>query len=290
MRKPNIVEPSIADSSAVWSNVQMLTHWRVGPHTSVNLSKFDPRDTHHGPGNREETEAATEPLHAKLLDLQERLWAEHRQSLLVVLQGMDAAGKDGTVTHVFRGVNPLGTRAFAFKVPNSTEAEHDFLWRVHAEVPSAGQIGIFNRSHYEDVLVTYVHKLISKDERARRFEHINDFERLITDAGVTVVKIFLHISKDEQRKRLQERLDTPSKRWKMNLADLKERALWDDYQQAFESVLQHTSTDVAPWQIIPADHKWYRNYVVSTILIDVLDHMNPQHPLVAAFEGVVVEP
>jgi len=268
----------------------VLNHWRAGPNSPISLAQYDPKDTDHGPGGRAEVEAATLPLHARLLDLQERLWAEHRRSLLVILQGIDAAGKDGTVSHVFQGVNPLGTRAVSFKAPTETELDHDFLWRIHEKIPSAGVIGIFNRSQYEDVLVPYVHKQITKDERGRRFTHINNFEDLLIDSGTTIVKFFLHISKDEQRKRLQERLDTPSKRWKMQLADLDERALWDDYQGAFEKMLQHTSTEKAPWQIVPADHKWYRNYVVSTILIDVLDHMNPQHPEVPEFEGVVIEP
>jgi PPK2 family polyphosphate:nucleotide phosphotransferase len=268
----------------------MLGYWRVDPQSSVALHTHDPRDTNHGPGKRKATEIATAPLHARLLDLQERLWAEHQRSLLVILQGMDASGKDGTVTHVFQGVNPLGTRAVAFKVPNSTEIAHDFLWRIHAQIPAAGEIGIFNRSQYEDVLVTYVHKLITKDERDRRFTNINNFERLLTDTGTTVVKLFLHISKDEQRVRLQERIDTPSKRWKMKLGDLAERALWDDYQKAYEEVLSKTSSDAAPWYIVPADHKWFRNYAVSTILIDVLKQMNPQHPVVSGFDDVVVEP
>lgn len=268
----------------------MLTHWRTEPLAAVSLAKIDPKDTHYAPGNRAETEAATAPLHARLLELQESLWAEHHRAVLVILQGTDAAGKDGTISHVFQGVNPLGTRVAAFKAPTSTELEHDFLWRIHAEIPSTGEIGIFNRSQYEDVLVPYVHKQISKDERNRRFAHINDFESLLTDAGTTVVKFFLHISKDEQRKRLQERLDTPSKRWKMQLHDLEERAFWSDYQHAYEEMLEHTSTDAAPWQIVPSDHKWYRNYVVSTVLIDALEQMNPKHPSVPAFDGVVIEP
>lgn len=272
------------------SNTIVLTHWQADPHSSISLAKLDPSNTNHGPGNRAETEAATLPLHARLLDLQERLWAEHRRSILVILQGTDAAGKDGTISHVFQGVNPLGTRVAAFKAPTPTELEHDFLWRIHAEIPSTGEIGIFNRSQYEDVLVPYVHKQISKDERNRRFVQINNFESLLADAGTTIVKFFLHISKEEQRERLQERIDTPSKRWKMQLHDLDERALWSDYQHAYEEMLEHTSTEVAPWQIIPADHKWYRNYVVSMILIDVLDHMNPQHPTVPEFEGVIIEP
>lgn len=268
----------------------MLDYWCVEPHSSVSLAKHDPRDTHNSPGDKKSTETATLPLHARLLDLQERLWAEHQRSLLVILQGMDASGKDGTVTHVFQGVNPLGTRAVGFKVPTSTEMSHDFLWRIHAQIPGAGEVGIFNRSQYEDVVVTYVHKTITKDERDRRFKHINDFESLLTDTGTSVIKLFLHISKDEQRARLQERVDTPSKRWKMNLNDLKERALWDDYQRAYEDVLSETSTKAAPWYIIPADRKWYRNFAVSTIIIGVLDKMNPQHPKVPEFDNVVVEP
>lgn len=268
----------------------MKTHWQVDSLSSVSLEKHDPGNTHPGPGNRAETEAATLPLLARLRDLQERLWAEHGRSVLVILQGIDAAGKDGTISHVFQGVNPLGTRVAAFKAPTTTELEHDFLWRIHAQIPSSGEIGIFNRSQYEDVLVPYVHKQIAKEERNRRFTHINNFEDLLTDSGTAIVKFFLHISKDEQRKRLQERLDTPSKRWKMQLADLGERALWNAYQRAFEEMIEHTSTDVAPWQIVPADHKWYRNFVVSSVLVDVLDHMNPQIPKVPEFEGVVIEP
>lgn len=272
------------------SNGGIREHLQVDPGSTVSLSKHDPRDTHHGPDGREETEAATTPLHARLLDLQERLYAEHQRSVLVILQGMDASGKDGTVTHVFRGVNPLATHAFAFKVPSSIEIQHDFLWRIHAHVPSKGEIGIFNRSQYEDVLVTFVHGLISKDERTRRFGHINGFEQTLAETGTTIVKLFLHISRDEQRARLQERVDTPSKRWKMNLDDLKERALWDDYQSAYEAVLNNTSTKHAPWYVIPADHKWYRNFAVSTILIDVLERMDPKHPTITNLDNVVVEP
>ena len=268
----------------------MINFLRVEPESSISLAKHDPSDTSHGPGNRVVTEAATEPLHAKLLDLQERLWAQHTESLLVILQGIDAAGKDGTVSHVFKGVNPLGTRAAAFKAPTPLELEHDFLWRIHAQIPSAGELGIFNRSHYEDVLQPYVHKVIDQERRNSRFNHINNFEKLLVDSGTTVVKMFLHVSKDEQQERLQERLDTPSKRWKMDLGDLKERALWDDYQRAFEEMLEHTSTEHAPWYIIPADHKWHRNFAVSTILIHVLEQMNPNYPKVPSFDDVVIAP
>lgn len=272
------------------SNGGVAHDWRVAPHAHVSLAEHDAANTHHGPSNRKDAEEATEPLHATLLDLQERLWAEHRRSLLVVLQGIDASGKDGTVSHVFRGVNPLGTKAFAFKVPTTTEAAHDFLWRVHAVMPAAGEIGILNRSHYEDVIVPFIHGTMDRDERERRFGHINDFEHLLVDEGTTIVKIFLHVSRDEQRARLQERLDEPSKRWKMDLSDLKERALWDDYRGAYEDMLSSTSTSHAPWHVVPADHKWYRNYVVSTILIEVLGEMDPRHPDVPDFEGVVVDP
>ncbi len=268
----------------------MSNPWQVDPGSTVSLAKHDPRDTSHAPGDRAETEEKTAPLHSRLLELQERLYAEHEHSLLVILQGTDASGKDGTVSHVFQGVNPLGTQASAFKVPTEIERDHDFLWRIHPHVPAKGQMSIFNRSHYEDVLSPTVHKLIDHDERDRRLDRINDFELLLTQSGTRVVKLFLHVSKDEQRKRLQERLDTPSKQWKMNLSDLKERAFWSEYQQAYEHLLEKSSTQYAPWHIVPSDRKWLRNYVVSTIIIEVLEKINPKNPEVPSFDGVVIAP
>ena len=198
--------------------------------------------------------------------------------MLVVLQGIDASGKDGTISHVFRGLNPLGTTARAFKAPSLDELAHDFLWRVHARCPAAGEIAIFNRSHYEDVLVVRVHRLVPAATWQRRYQRINEFESLLADASTTVVKLFLHVSKEEQAKRFEERRADRTKQWKLNEADLAERSLWDEYEAAFEDMLAQTSTIGAPWYVVPADHKWYRNWVVSTILIDVLTDLDPRYP------------
>jgi PPK2 family polyphosphate:nucleotide phosphotransferase len=224
------------------------------------------------------TEAALPALEERLFSLQDRLWAEARRSLLVVLQAMDAGGKDGTIKHVFRGVNPQGTRVTAFKVPTPKELAHDFLWRVHAEAPAAGEIAIFNRSHYEDVLVPRVHGTIDAHEWRRRYRQITEFESLLTASGTTIVKLFLHISRDEQRERLEERLQRPDKRWKLQPSDIAERRLWDDYQRAYADAISETSTDHAPWRVVPANHKWYRDWAVSTILVGVLDEMAPLYP------------
>ena len=198
---------------------------------------------------------------AVLDDLGYRLYAENRRSLLLVLQGMDTAGKDGTIRHVMQGFNPQSCRVTAFKQPGVEELAHDFLWRVSLAVPRKGFIGIFNRSHYEDVLVVRVHNLVPKEEWESRYERINLFEKMLSDGGVTIVKVFLHISKQEQRRRLQARLDDPEKRWKFSRADLQERRYWGDYQRAYEAALTRCNTRHAPWYIVPADHKWYRNLV-----------------------------
>jgi PPK2 family polyphosphate:nucleotide phosphotransferase len=252
--------------------------WQVEPGASVELREHDAAATDGAPGDRSATNAAIPPLHEALLDLHNRLWAEGSRSVLVVLQGIDASGKDGTISHVFGGLNPLGTRVAVFKVPTAEELAHDFLWRVHARCPAAGEIGIFNRSHYEDVLAVRVHHLVSEATWRSRYGHINEFEALLGDAGTTVVKLFLHVSKKEQRKRLDQRLSDPTKRWKFQDADLAERALWDDYTAAFEEMLSRTSTATAPWYVVPADHKWYRNWAVSTILTDVLAELDPRYP------------
>jgi PPK2 family polyphosphate:nucleotide phosphotransferase len=191
---------------------------------------------------------------------------------------MDAAGKDGTIRHVFEGVNPSGVRVAAFKKPSSRELAHDYLWRVHAEVPGDGELVVFNRSHYEDVLVVRVEELVPDKRWKRRFEHIRNFEQMLADEGTTIVKIFLHISKDEQAERLQARLDEPHKNWKFEPGDLGARAKWDDYMEAFTEVLEETSTDDAPWFIIPADRKWYRNIAISEILIQTLEGLNMDWP------------
>ncbi len=211
-----------------------------------------------------------------------------RRSLLVVLQGLDAAGKDGTIKHVFSGVNPQGARVASFKEPTGVELSHDFLWRVHRQVPAAGEIGIFNRSHYEDVLVARVDKLVAPDVWRSRYEHINAFESLLAHGGTTVVKCFLHISYEEQGRRLQERLDRPEKRWKLNRTDFTERQHWTHYTEAYTEVLHRTSTAEAPWYVIPSDSKWFRNWVVSKILVDTLDSMDPRYPKPPPLEDVTV--
>jgi len=252
--------------------------WRVKPDRRVDLAVHDPASTAGAPGERPETEAALPTLLTDLADLQDRLWAESKRSLLVVLQAIDAGGKDGTIKHVFRGVNPQGTRVTSFKEPSHVELAHDFLWRVHQASPRAGEIGIFNRSHYEDVLVARVHALVAERVWKARYELINSFEAMLAHGGTTVVKLFLHISKEEQRKRFEARLNEPAKRWKFQPSDLTEREHWDAYQAAYEDALGKTSTADAPWYVVPADHKWYRNWAVSTILIDTLRRMDPRYP------------
>jgi PPK2 family polyphosphate:nucleotide phosphotransferase len=250
----------------------------VKPGHHVDLGKLDPGSTEGAPGGRAETEAAIPPLLEELADLQDRLWAEASRSLLVVLQAMDAAGKDGTIKHVFRGVNPQGTRVTSFKEPTSLELAHDFLWRVHQATPRGGEIGIFNRSHYEDVLITRVHGLVPEATWKARYGLINSFEALLAQGGTTVIKLFLHISKEEQAERFDARRKDPNKRWKFQPGDLAEREHWDDYQVAYADALRATTTDAAPWYVVPADHKWYRNWAVSCILIDTLRAIDPQYP------------
>jgi PPK2 family polyphosphate:nucleotide phosphotransferase len=252
--------------------------WRVKPGHHVDLAAFDPDSTSGAPGGRADTDAALPALHDELADLQDRLWAEATRSLLVVLQAMDAGGKDGTISHVFQGVNPQGTRVASFKQPTALELAHDFLWRVHQATPRAGEIAIFNRSHYEDVLISRVHGLISPATWNARYELIKSFEAVLADGGTTIVKLFLHISKHEQRERFDARLREPTKRWKFQPADLAERERWDEYQIAYADAIANTATDTASWYVIPANHKWYRNWAVSCVLIDTLRDMDPRYP------------
>ncbi|HEU5002288.1 MAG TPA: polyphosphate kinase 2 family protein [Actinomycetota bacterium] len=256
----------------------MLERWRVQPGTNVDLEAVDPASTPGAPGGKEATLAALPALTVELADLQDRLAAEARRSLLVVLQAPDAGGKDGTIRHVFHGVNPQGTRVHSFKAPAGDERAHDFLWRVHRVVPAAGEIGIFNRSHYEDVLAVRVRKLVAPSVWRPRFELIGSFEALLAHEGTTIVKLYLHISKEEQRERLQARLDDPDKRWKFRPEDLADRVLWDRYRAAYNEAISRTATSQAPWFIVPADHKWYRNWAVSTILVETLRKMDPRYP------------
>ncbi len=215
---------------------------------------------------------------ARIVALQERLYAEHRRSLLVVFQAIDTGGKDGTIRAVFEGVNPQGCRVWPFKVPSAEEADHDFLWRYHAKTPGRGMIGVFNRSHYEDVLVARVKNLVPESVWRPRYDQINDFEAMLTASGTTILKFFLHISKAEQKKRLEARIAAPEKQWKFDAADLVERAAWDAYQAAFTEALARCSTKAAPWHVVPADRKWFRNLVVARTIADTLEAMDPRIP------------
>ena len=248
----------------------------VPPRKPVTLADWDPDDTHGF--DKEPAIERIERSLARLDELQYLMYAEHRRALLVVLQGMDAAGKDGTIRHVMRGFNPQGCRVTAFKTPAAEEADHDFLWRVHRAVPPRGDIAIFNRSHYEDVLIARVRKLVPKDVWSRRYDEINRFERLLTDNGVVVVKLLLHISKDEQRRRFEERLRDPTKQWKLTPGDFEDRKYWDDYAAAYEEALTRCSTPDAPWFIVPANKKWFRNLAVAHILVETLEALDMRFP------------
>jgi len=228
-------------------------------------------------------------LRGQVERLQQRLYAEDARSVLLVLQGTDTSGKDGTIRVVLGGVTPSGTRVAAFKAPSSSELAHDYLWRVHAVCPERGQIGVFNRSHYEDVMAARVRSIIDDDTARRRFRHINEFERMLSEEGTTVVKCFLHLSKDEQRERRQARLDDPEKRWKFRRADLEDRERWERFQQVYEEALTETSTPWAPWYVVPADRKWQRNLVVAQVLAAALRAMDPEIPdATEETEGVVI--
>lgn len=256
--------------------------------TSVKLADFDPRHVHYRSSKKASAKEIAK-LTAASRDLAYRLYAENRRAVLLVLQGMDTAGKDGTIRTVMTGINPQSCQIVPFKKPSTEELDHDFLWRIHKAVPRRGNIGIFNRSHYEDVLVVRVHNLVPQAEWETRYDRINEFEQLLVDGGVTIIKCFLHISKEEQRERLQARLDRPEKRWKFSKADLDERKLWDDYQRAYEVALTRCNTDYAPWHIIPSDRKWNRNLTVSRILHDKLVEMVPQiPPSDEGLDGIVV--
>jgi PPK2 family polyphosphate:nucleotide phosphotransferase len=249
---------------------------RVEPGHGVRLSDLDP-GAKFGFEKSSAADLTTKNV-ARMTDLQDRLWAEAKRSVLIVLQGIDAAGKDGTIHKVMEAFNPQGCPVASFKVPSSEELAHDFLWRVHKRVPAKGEIGIFNRSHYEDVLVVRVHEIAPKSVWSKRYGQINDFERILAESGTTIVKLFLSIDREEQRQRFQERYDDPRKRWKFSMGDLEERKLWDKYQAAFDEMLSKTSTDWAPWYVIPANRNWLRNLAVSTIVADTLEELKPAYP------------
>lgn len=251
--------------------------YRVVPGAHVQLAHQDPNDS--GPyTRRRDAESDFEDAKVRLDQLQERLWAEHRRSLLVVFQAMDTGGKDGVIRGVFSGINPQGCRVSDFKQPSAEELDRDFLWRIHQRVPGRGLIGVFNRSHYEDVLVVRVHQLVAPGVWRQRYGLINDFEHLLSTNGTTILKFFLHISKQEQAERLQKRLDDPAKTWKFSASDARERQYWDDYMAAYEDALSRCSTDAAPWFIVPANRKWYRDVVVARIVADTLARLDPHPP------------
>jgi PPK2 family polyphosphate:nucleotide phosphotransferase len=257
----------------------LIERVRVKPGEKIKLKDRDPRDSSLF-GDQDETKAATAALAEDIDALQDRLYAEGARAVLVVLQGTDTSGKDGTIRSVFNATGPLGVQVTAFGPPTKTELAHDYLWRVHAACPRRGTIGIFNRSHYEDVLIGKVRKFASDRAIEQRYEQINAFEKLLVENGTTVLKFMLHISKDEQKKRLQERLADPTKHWKFNPGDLDDRQLWDEYQEAYEIMLRRCSTPWAPWHIVPADRKWVRNAVIASIVKQTLEDMDPQYPKV----------
>ncbi len=257
--------------------MKLKSPFLVSPGAKVKLSSLKTDAT----GKVPDSEAAASILEKhrdQLAELQELLFADQSKAVLIVLQGMDTAGKDGTIRHIFSGINPQGCQVAAFKVPTSLEAHHDFLWRCHAQVPPRGMIGIFNRSHYEDVLSPRVHGILSRKQVGRRLEDINAWEKTLTDNNVVLLKFFLHISQEEQTRRLQARIDTPDKHWKLSLSDFEERPFWADYMTAYEDILRETSHKHAPWFVIPADHKWFRNVAISGLLVEALQSQNLKYP------------
>lgn len=261
---------------------------RVQENARVKLSRTE-TDGKKIEKDRDAGETLFQSLRSELIRLQAQLYAESRQKLLIVFQAKDAAGKDGTIRSVFEGANPQGVVVTSFKRPSDEELAHDFLWRVHKAVPASGMIGVFNRSHYEDVLVVRVHNIVPESVWRPRYEMINDFEKMLTASGTRIIKFFLHISKSEQKQRFQERIDDPSKRWKFDPADLEKRKLWDCYEQAFEDMLEKCSSKDCPWYIVPSDQNWYRDLVVTSVIVETLKDMNPQYPSPPDVTGVVID-
>ncbi len=257
--------------------MENLNKYSVNP-KKFTLADYKTDDKSERSASKEQDSYELTNLALEINALQDILYAEGKHKVLLMLQGMDTSGKDGTVRHVFSACDPLGIHLASFKAPNSDELGHDFLWRVHQQVPKAGELAIFNRSHYEDVLIVKVHDWIDEAECKRRYVQINDFERLLTESGTTIIKCFLHISKEEQKKRMQERLNDPTKTWKFNPNDLKERALWPQYMQAYEQAIKATSTEYAPWHIVPADSKTNRNLLISRLLLNSLKSLKLSYP------------
>ena len=245
--------------------------------SEIILENIDPRQINDNV-KKKDTDETLKKNAEKMAAIARRLYAENKRSILLVLQGMDTAGKDSTIRNTMRGVNPRSCQVVSFKKPSEEELDHDFLWRIHKSVPRKGNIGIFNRSHYEDVLVVRVHNLVPEEIWSRRYEQINEFEKILTENGTTIIKCYLHISKEEQRERLQQRLDIPEKRWKFNIGDLAERKLWNEYQKAYDAALEKCNTSHAPWYIIPSDRRWVRNLTVSQLLLSKMEQLDPQFP------------
>jgi PPK2 family polyphosphate:nucleotide phosphotransferase len=267
-----------------------MDRYRVKPDQKIQLNEWKAGDQSAFDGNKDEAEGKLDQLNDELEALQELLFAERKRKMLIVLQGMDTSGKDGVIRHVFDGVNPQGVRVASFKVPTQEELDHDYLWRVHRQTPGKGEIVIFNRSHYEDVLVVRVHQLVPETVWRKRYQQINEFERMLADEGTTILKFFLHIDLDEQKERLEARLHDPTKQWKFNPGDLGERKLWLEYTKAYEDVLTKTSTEWAPWYIVPSNRKWYRNLVIATLLVEALKDFKMAYPQPKEdLSGVVIE-
>jgi PPK2 family polyphosphate:nucleotide phosphotransferase len=255
-----------------------MDRYRVDPKKKFKFNTWDPDDTKAFDGDKDQGTARLAALQTELSELQELLYAEHKNRLLVVLQGMDTSGKDGTIRHVFKGVNPQGVRVTSFKAPTPRELDHDYLWRVHQHAPGKGEIVIFNRSHYEDVIATRVLGLIDKKRAEQRYAHINDFERMLAEEGTTILKFFLHIDPDEQWERLRLRLDDPKRRWKFRAEDIKARERWPAYADAYQDAIAATNTEWAPWFMVPANKKWYRNLVVSINIVETLKALKMKFP------------
>jgi PPK2 family polyphosphate:nucleotide phosphotransferase len=257
------------------------------PLSKVHLKNFDANAK--GDIKREDAEAAVKELRDELKTLQEKLYSSGEKSLLLVFQAMDAGGKDSTIKKVLSGINPQGVHVASFKAPSKEELDHDFLWRIHQEVPAKGYIGVFNRSHYEDVLVVRVDNLVPVSVWRERYDHINNFEKLLYDSGTRILKFYLHIDRDEQKERFQDRLDEPDKHWKFDIKDLAKREQWDAYMQAYEEVLTRCNTEYAPWHIVPANRKWYRNYVVMTAIVNAMRDMDLHFPEAqAGLDNIVI--
>jgi PPK2 family polyphosphate:nucleotide phosphotransferase len=255
-----------------------VNKYRVAPGEKSHLENIDPDGTSNFRENKKDALKEIKKLKLRLEALQEKLYASHKHKMLIVLQAMDTAGKDSTIRLVFQGVNPQGVRVANFKTPSQEELDHDFLWRVHQQVPRNGEIVIFNRSHYEGILVVRVHKLVPEEMWKHRYQEINDFERMLSEESTTIVKFYLNISEDEQKKRLEDRLKDPTKEWKFSSNDLPERELWPEYMKAYEEVFEKTSTEWAPWYIVPSNHKWLRDLIVSTVIVNSLEKLDLSYP------------